>query len=43
MSNWMPCLLALAYILVAGAIFGTVGFYLGRWREQLHLLQVFKP
>lgn len=39
MSDWLPCPLALSYLLAAG----VVGYWLGRWREQLHLLQMFKP
>lgn len=39
MSNWMPCLLALSYMLAAGVL----GYWLGRKREQLALLELLKP
>jgi hypothetical protein len=39
MSNWIPCLLALGYMLAAS----TVGCWLGRKREQLALLELLKP
>ena len=39
MSNWMPCLLALGYVLAAS----VVGYWLGRKREQLALLELLKP
>ncbi len=39
MNNWLPCLLALGYMLIAG----IVGYGLGRMREQLHLLEILKP
>ena len=39
MSNWMPCLLALGYMFVAS----VVGYWLGRKREQLALLELLKP
>lgn len=43
MTDWMPCIYALA--LIAGGIStaGVVGFWLGRWREQLALLQTLRP
>ncbi len=39
MSDWLPCLVALGYMLIAA----IAGYWLGRWREQLHLLEVLKP
>lgn len=39
MSDWLPCLVALGYMLIAAAL----GYSLGKWREQLHLLEVLKP
>jgi hypothetical protein len=39
MSDWMPCLLAVGYSLV----FGVIGYWMGRFREQLHFIEVFKP
>jgi hypothetical protein len=38
MNDLLPCPLALTYMLLAG----VVGYWLGRWREQLRLLEVFK-
>ena len=38
-TNWLPCSYASVLILAAAA----VGFWLGRWREQLALLQLLKP
>ncbi len=43
MNDWLPCLYALALIGTASAIAGIVGYWLGRWREQLWLLEVCKP
>lgn len=39
MNDWLPCLLALSYMLVAG----VAGYWLGSWREQLRLIEMFKP
>lgn len=39
MNDLLPCPLALTYSLLTG----VVGYWLGRWREQLHLLQMLKP
>jgi hypothetical protein len=39
MSNWMPCLLGLAYIAVSAGL----GYLAGCYREQLRLLEIFKP
>jgi hypothetical protein len=39
MTDWLPCLYAL-FLMGAAA---TVGFWLGRWREQLALLEMCKP
>ena len=43
MTDWMPCDYALALIAGGMAASGMVGFWLGRWREQLALLEVFHP
>jgi hypothetical protein len=39
MSDWMPCPLALSYMALAA----LSGYLLGRWREQLSLLEALKP
>ncbi len=39
MTDWLPCLYALV-LMGAGA---AVGYLLGRWREQLALLEMCKP
>jgi hypothetical protein len=39
MTDWMPCLYALVLMGLAAA----VGFWLGRMREQLALLEMCKP
>jgi hypothetical protein len=39
MTEWLPCLYALFLMGVAAA----VGFWLGRLREQLALLEMCKP
>ncbi|WP_283770161.1 hypothetical protein [Variovorax sp. PCZ-1] len=39
MSNWMPCLLGIGYVLIAGLL----GYWLGCFREQLRLLEIMKP
>ena len=39
MTDWRPCLYALVLMGAAAA----VGYLLGRWREQLALLEMCKP
>ena len=39
MSDWLPCPLGLSYVLVAAGI----GYLAGQFREQLRLLEIFKP
>ncbi len=39
MSDLMPCPLGLGYILIAAGI----GYLAGQFREQLRLLEIFKP
>lgn len=39
MSDLMPCPLALSYIVIAVGI----GYLAGQFREQLRLLELFKP
>jgi membrane protein DedA with SNARE-associated domain len=43
MSNWLPCLYATALIAIGSAVSAVAGYWLGRWREQLWLLEIFKP
>ncbi len=43
MSDYLPCLYALVLI-ISGIVGAAVaGFELGRWREQLSLLELLKP
>jgi hypothetical protein len=39
MSDWLPCLYA-STLMAAAAL---VGYWFGRWREQLSLLEICKP
>lgn len=39
MSDWLPCPLAFSFMLMAAAI----GYFAGQFREQLRLLEIFKP
>ena len=39
MTELLPCPLALGYVLATG----VVAYWLGRWREQLRLLEICKP
>jgi hypothetical protein len=39
MNAWLPCLHALSYMALAA----LSGYLLGRWREQLSLLEALKP
>lgn len=39
MSDWPACSLGLAYAVAAAGL----GYISGRFREQLHLLEIFKP
>lgn len=43
MTDWMPCNYALALVAAGMATAGMVGFWLGRWREQLALLEILHP
>ncbi len=39
MSGWLPCLLGFFYISLAICL----GYFAGRYREQLSLLEILKP
>ena len=39
LTSWLPCPYALSLVMLAG----IAGYVLGRWREQLRLLETFKP
>ncbi len=39
MIDWLPCSLGLGYAVAAAGL----GYIAGRFREQLHLLEIFKP
>ena len=43
MTDLLPCDYALALIAGGLAVAGMVGFWLGRWREQLALLETLHP
>lgn len=43
MNDWLPCIYAAILIGTSSAIAGVVGFLAGRMREQLHLLETFRP
>lgn len=43
MNDWLPCLYAAMLIGLSTAIAGTIGFWAGRMREQLALLEIFRP
>lgn len=43
MNDWLPCLYATALIAIGSAFSVALGYWLGRWREQLWLLEICKP
>jgi hypothetical protein len=43
MTNWLPCLYATGLIAAGSAVAATLGYWAGRWREQLWLLEILKP
>jgi hypothetical protein len=43
MTDWLPCLYAAILISSTGLIFAVIGYYVGRWREQMWLLEVCQP
>ena len=43
MIDWLPCAYASVLMGVCTVIAGTLGFWVGRMREQLALLETFRP
>lgn len=43
MNTWMPCGYAVGLMVVSAALALVVGYGLGRWREQLALLETLRP
>ncbi len=43
MNDWMPCPYAASLIGLSTIIAAVVGFWIGRMREQLALLEAFRP
>jgi hypothetical protein len=43
MSDLLPCLYALMLIVCGAGSAAALGFWAGRWREQLHLLELMRP
>lgn len=43
MTDWLPCLYALLLIAMGCAFSSALGYRVGRWREQLALLEICKP
>jgi hypothetical protein len=43
MSDLLPCLYALTLIICGAGAAAVIGFRVGRWREQLSLLELMKP
>jgi hypothetical protein len=43
MIDWLPCGYALSLIVGFAALASAAGYVLGRWREQLSLLEIFGP
>jgi membrane protein DedA with SNARE-associated domain len=43
MNDWIPCFYAVVLITAGSATAATLGYMLGRWREQLFLLEICKP
>ena len=43
MTAWLPCAYASVLIGVCTVIAGALGFWAGRMREQLALLETFRP
>lgn len=42
-NDWLPCVYALGLIGLGSTLAAVVGYWAGRWREQLSLLQICKP
>lgn len=43
MNDWLPCLYAAALIGGTTVVAAIIGFMAGRMREQLALLEIFRP
>ncbi len=43
MSDWLPCSYAAMLIGISTVIAAAIGFWAGRMREQLALLEMFRP
>ena len=43
MSDWIPCAYAVTLIGIGMAAAGAASYLLGRWREQLRLLEILRP
>jgi hypothetical protein len=43
MNDLLPCLYALVLMAGSAVAAAAVGFWAGRWREQLSLLELLKP
>ena len=43
MTEWLPCPYAAMLIGASTVIAGVIGFWAGRMREQLALLETFRP
>lgn len=42
-DTFQPCLYALSLIGIGSAVSALAGYWLGRWREQLSLLEICRP
>ncbi|MGA8515445.1 MAG: hypothetical protein WB821_11850 [Burkholderiaceae bacterium] len=43
MTEWLPCLYAATLIAMGTVVAGSLGYTIGRWREQLALLEMCRP
>jgi hypothetical protein len=43
MTDWLPCAYAAMLMGASAVIAGAIGFVAGRMREQLALLELFRP
>ena len=43
MNDWLPCLYAATLMGVTAVAAASIGFVVGRMREQLALLELFRP
>lgn len=42
-DDWIPCAYALSLIGIGMAVAAVASYHLGRWREQLSLLEALRP